>query len=204
MPTVLPSIFTPFFLHSTSVSFILTVIALFHSCYFHPRVFGNTPVHELLEIVSKQLTLLRGRVGDSTAAVGSMRPTMRKLIQDIVVSYRDNIVEHFGLIGMSSRNLWILSDIQVTSCTSEADTKLLHFLELIVLGFCLLGTIEPLCPSQCLFGTIMVTLCLMMWDWPVLRAEPKLFCWPNLLFLSIEYYFLFFILPRVACLGLGS
>ena len=46
----------------------------------------------------------------------------------------------------------------------------------------LLSTVEPLCSSQCLFGTILVTLYLMVSDWRVLRAEPMLSCWPNLLF----------------------
>ena len=37
----------------------------------------------------------------------------------------------------------------------------------------LLSIVEPLCPSQCLSGTILVTLYLMVWDWRVLRAEPN-------------------------------
>ena len=31
-----------------------------------------------------------------------------------------------------------------------------------------------------------------------------LFCWPNLLFLFVSYYLLFFFLPGVGCVGLGS
>ena len=46
-----------------------------------------------------------------------------------------------------------------------------------------LSTMEPLCPSQYQSGTILVILYLMVWDWRVLRAEPMLSCWPNLLFL---------------------
>ena len=38
-------------------------------------------------------------------------------------------------------------------------------------------------PPLCLFGTILVTLCLMVWDWRVSRAEPMLSCWHDLLFL---------------------
>ena len=56
----------------------------------------------------------------------------------------------------------------------------------------LLSTIEPLCPSQYLFGTILVTQYLMVWDWRLLRAEPMLSCWPNLLFLFVSYNFFFF------------
>ena len=37
-----------------------------------------------------------------------------------------------------------------------------------------------LCPSQYLYGTIMVTACLMAWDWWVFRAGSILLCWPKL------------------------
>ena len=50
---------------------------------------------------------------------------------------------------------------------------------------------EALCPSLCLFGTILVTLCLMVWDWRVSRAESMLSCWHDLLFL---FYLLLFYL----------
>ena len=46
-----------------------------------------------------------------------------------------------------------------------------------------LSVAEPLCPSRCLFGTILVTLCLMMWDWRVSRGEPMLSCWHDLIYL---------------------
>ena len=45
---------------------------------------------------------------------------------------------------------------------------------------------------------------LMVFHWPILRAEPILSSWPNLLFLFVSYYFLFFFLPWVGCVGLGS
>ena len=64
--------------------------------------------------------------------------------------------------------------------------------------------VEPLCLSHCLSGTISVTLYLMVWDWRVLRAEPMLSCWPNLLFLFVSNYFLFFFLPWVDCVGSWS
>ena len=42
----------------------------------------------------------------------------------------------------------------------------------------------PLCrTSQYRYGTILETLCSIVWIWRVLRAEPKFFCWNNLLFL---------------------
>ena len=65
-------------------------------------------------------------------------------------------------------------------------------------------TTEPLFPSQCLCGTILVTLCLMVWDWRVLRAELMLCCWTNLLFLFVPYYLLFFLLPWVDCVELWT
>ena len=34
----------------------------------------------------------------------------------------------------------------------------------------------PLCSPQCLFGTVFLTMCLMVWDWRGLRAEPMLSC----------------------------
>ena len=40
---------------------------------------------------------------------------------------------------------------------------------LLVVG--LLSITEALCPSLCLFGTILVTLCLMVWDWRVSRKR---------------------------------
>ena len=53
---------------------------------------------------------------------------------------------------------------------------------LIVVGL-LLSVAEPLCPSRFFFRTILVTLCLIVWDWRVSRAEPMLSCWLDLLFL---------------------
>ena len=52
---------------------------------------------------------------------------------------------------------------------------------LLVVGF--LSIAEPLCSSRRLFGTILVTLCFMVWDWRVSRAEPMLSFRHDLLFL---------------------
>ena len=67
----------------------------------------------------------------------------------------------------------------------------------------LLSIAEALCPSLCLFGTILVTLCLMVWNWLVSRAEPMLSCWHDLLFLfSLLLFYLF--LPSIGWLcGVG-
>ena len=57
-------------------------------------------------------------------------------------------------------------------------------------------TAGPLFPSQCPYGTILLTLYSMLWDWRVAKAGPMLFYWPKLLcpFLSsIIFFFLFFL-----------
>ena len=54
---------------------------------------------------------------------------------------------------------------------------------LLVVG--LLNITEPLCPSRCLFETILVTLYLMVFDWRVSRAEPMLSCWHDLFYLFL-------------------
>ena len=62
-------------------------------------------------------------------------------------------------------------------------------LVLLVVLWLLIGLLsisEALCPSLCLFGTILVTLCLMVWDWRVSRAEPMLSCWHDLLILFLS------------------
>ena len=62
---------------------------------------------------------------------------------------------------------------------------------------------EPLCLSRCLFRTILVTLCLMVWDWRASRAEPMLSCRHDLLFLfSLLLFYIF--LPLMGWLrGVG-
>ena len=54
-----------------------------------------------------------------------------------------------------------------------------------------LSSAAALCLSRCLFRTILVTLCLMVWDWRVSRAEPMFSCWHDLLFLFVSYCFSF-------------
>ena len=66
---------------------------------------------------------------------------------------------------------------------------------LLVVG--LLSITEPLCPSRCLFGMILVTLCLMVWNWQVSRAEPMLSCWHDLLFLWCLLLFYLLLLPSM-------
>ena len=72
---------------------------------------------------------------------------------------------------------------------------------LLVVG--LLSIAEAFCPSLCLFGTILVTLCLMVWDWRVARAEKILSCWHDLLFLFCLLLF-YLLLPSMGSLcGVG-
>ena len=68
----------------------------------------------------------------------------------------------------------------------------------------LISKTEPFCHSQCFFGTIFTSMCLTMCDLGVLRTELVISCWLNLLFLFVSYYFLFFFLKWVGCVGLGS
>ena len=53
-----------------------------------------------------------------------------------------------------TRGLWLL----ISTC-----------LRLLAVEF--LSTAEPLCSSQCLFGTTLVSLCLMVWGWRVSKEE---------------------------------
>ena len=72
---------------------------------------------------------------------------------------------------------------------------------LLVVG--LLSIAEALCHSLCLIGTILVTLCLMVWDWRVSRAKSMLSCWHDLLFLFCLLLFYIF-LPSIGWLcGVG-
>ena len=52
----------------------------------------------ILGVVSKQLGLLRGRVGDSTTLVNSLSPQMSELVEDAVASCCGDLVGHFWLI----------------------------------------------------------------------------------------------------------
>ena len=71
---------------------------------------------------------------------------------------------------------------------------------LFVVG--LLSNAEALCPSLCLFGTILEILCLMVWDWWVSRAELMLSCCHDMLFLFC--LLLFYLLPSMGWLcGVG-
>ena len=74
--------------------------------------------------------------------------------------------------------------LRVTQCLLWTERYLCLMwrrLLLVVLWFLLavelISSVEPLCPSQCLSEAILVTLYLTVWDWRVLRAEPKLSCW---------------------------
>ena len=67
----------------------------------------------------------------------------------------------------------------------------------------LLSITEPLCPSRCFFGTILVTLYMLVWNWRVSRAEPMPSCWHDLLFLWCLLLF-YFLLLWVGCVWLGS
>ena len=66
----------------------------------------------------------------------------------------------------------------------------------------LLSTAGPLCFFQYCYGTILMTLFLMVWDRLVFRAEPMPSCWPNLFLYWLIFNFSPF--PPVCFVGLGS
>ena len=73
---------------------------------------------------------------------------------------------------------------------------------LLVVG--LLSIAEPLCPSWCLFGTILVALFFMVWDWRVSIAEPMLSCWHDLLFIfCFRLFYLLLLLSTGWLCGVG-
>ena len=49
----------------------------------------------ILGVVSKQLRLLHGRVGDSTTSVNSLSPQMSELVEDAIASWCGDIVGQF-------------------------------------------------------------------------------------------------------------
>ena len=54
-------------------------------------------------------------------------------------------------------------------------------------------------PSRCLYGTILVTPCSMVWDWRVSRARPMPFYWPSC---SLTFCLLLFSLTLLSFYGL--
>ena len=58
--------------------------------------------------------------------------------------------------------------------------------------------------SVSLWNDLSDPACLMVWDWRVSAAEPMLSCWHDLLFFFVSYCSIFFFLPWVGCVGLGS
>ena len=67
-----------------------------------------------------------------------------------------------------------------------------------------LSIARHLFPGQCLCGTILVTPCLMVWDWRVLRAGSMPFYWPSC---SLTFCLLLFSLSLLSfdnwCCGVG-
>ena len=59
------------------------------------------------------------------------------------------------------------------------------------------STAGLLFPSRCPSGTILLTPCLMVWDWQVSRLGPMLLYWPKLLY---PYYSILFFLFSSFCL----
>ena len=73
----------------------------------------------------------------------------------------------------------------VPARVTRGHSWLLICIRLRLLAVSLLSTARPLCPSQCLCGTIMMTKCLMVWDFRV--AEPMPSRWPNLFLIYHDF-----------------
>ena len=58
---------------------------------------------------------------------------------------------------------------------------LLIGIRLRLLAVELLNTAGTLYHTQCCYGTVLVTLCFMVWDWQVLRARQMFIYWTKLL-----------------------
>ena len=67
----------------------------------------------------------------------------------------------------------------------------------------LLRTAGRWCPSRYRYVTVLMDLCLMVWYWRVLRAEPTLSCLINLLFHFVSSIFSFPSLHGLVVWGWG-
>ena len=97
------------------------------------------PFTRMLEVVSKQLRLLRDRLVDSTTLVNSLSPQMSELVEDAVASWCANIVGHFWLIRNEfqkfaelkfeffSFNTFDVSDILATSSVNRGPNTVIAF-----------------------------------------------------------------------------
>ena len=90
----------------------------------------------VIVVVSKQLRLLHGRVGDSTILINSLSPQMSELAEDAIASWCGDIVGHFvadqeWALETCRAQIWsfhfwhfrCLSDILATSCTIRDESR---------------------------------------------------------------------------------
>ena len=64
----------------------------------------------------------------------------------------------------------------------------------------LFSTATLLCPSQNLYGTILMPLCLIVWNWRVLKVYPMPSYWPNLVFIVFLFLTTFYFFSSVGWL----
>ena len=112
------------------------------------------------------------------------------------LAHRRSVGELCMLFKIKSNPMHPLSSALPLSCVPARVTRsalVVHgtLSQLLVVG--LLSVAEPLCPSLCLFGTILLTLGLMVCDWRVSRAQPMLSCSLDLLFIFLSPTLLSFI-----------
>ena len=127
-------------------------------------------------------------------------------VLDCNLAHRRSVAELCMLFKIKSNLMHPLSGALPLTYVPARITRVLWLLigtrsRLFVVG--LLSISEALWPSLCLFRAILVTMCLMVWDWRVSRAEPILSCWHDLLFLLCLLLF-YLLLPSMCWLcGVG-
>ena len=127
-------------------------------------------------------------------------------VLDCNLTHRRSVAELCMLFKIKSNPMHLLTGALICRMCRRVFLVVLLLLigtrsRLFVVG--LLSIAEPLCHNRCLFGTILVTLCLMAWDWRVSRAEPMLFCWHDLLFPFCHQLFYLFLPSMGWMYGVG-
>ena len=136
----------------------------------------NSPLKQLGRIFRSAVFLTRGVLGCNLADRRSVT------LLSVPFKIKSNAMPHFTETCHLCSMCWRVFLLMLW---------LLKGTSFILLAVELLSTAGPLCPSQYLSGTILMTMCLMVWDWRVFRAESMSSCWFNLLFLLSPPIFCF-------------
>ena len=107
-------------------------------------------------------------------------------VLDCNLAYRRSVPELCMLFKIMSNPMHPLGDALPLLCVQQRVTRcalVAHRHSFVPPRFRTFQYRRTFVPSRCLFGMILVTLCLMVRDCRVSRAEPMLSCWHDLLFL---------------------